>query len=943
MATNEAKVTFLAETQEFRENVKQASSKLTELRTELRLNAEQMKTNGVTAEGLSDKHRLLQEQLEQAETKTKNLVSQMESCVRLYGENSSEAQKLATQINNARIAEEKIKQEINNVNVQLSNQATESRQAETALSGLESTISDQEAELTRLKNAYKDAALTYGVNSREARELGSEISNLSSELQDNRSKINSVENAANNLDNTVDDAGEAARDASDGFTVFKGALANLVSSGIQSAISGIKEIGSTLWNLGDETREYRTEMGKLDAAFSASGFSAETATSTYRSLYGVIGETDQSVEAAQQIALLSNNTEDAAHWADLAAGVVGRFGDALQPETFFEAANETLKLGEATGAYTQMLEGCGMSVDEFNAGLAACHTEEEKQAYMLKVTETALGDAGAAYRENNDSIIAANEAQDTYNSKLAGLGEIIEPIKTAFVNGMSGMLDAVTQLVSGIDTEAIIAGIQSAFDYITGTVFPAIQTGIQWFIDNKDLVITGISAIVAGIAAFKVVTIVQKAVGVFKAFQAATQGLTIAQTALNVVMSMNPIGLIVAAIAGLIAAFVALWHNCDGFRNFWIGLWESIKSAASAAWSFISGVFSGAWEAIKAVWSAAAPFFTGIWEGIKAVFSVVKQWFSAIFSAAWAAVKAAWSIAVSFFKTIWENIKAVFSVVKTVLGGFFSTAWAAIKAVWDTVTGYFKAIWDTIKGIFSVVKNVLTGNWRDAWNGIKGIVGTWKGYFVGVWNSIKNVFGNVKTWFRDTFRGAWEAVKSVFSGWGDFFGGLWTTIKNKFSAIGTSIANAISGAVKSGINGVISAIERTINSGIRLINGAIGLINLIPGVNIGKIGEVNFPRLARGGVVYGPTLAEIGEYSGASRNPEIVTPQKIMRETFEEALNAHFDNNLNLDRMAAAIEKLASRAIEIDIDGMRIARATAGASDNVSGNRLNLKNRGLAL
>lgn len=63
---------------------------------------------------------------------------------------------------------------------------------------------------------------------------------------------------------------------------------------------------------------------------------------------------------------------------------------------------------------------------------------------------------------------------------------------------------------------------------------------------------------------------------------------------------------------------------------------------------------------------------------------------------------------------------------------------------------------------------------------------------------------------------------------GDFFGGLWNTISSKFSALGTNIGDAIGGAVKAGINGVISMIEGVINRGIGLINGAIGLINMIP-------------------------------------------------------------------------------------------------------------------
>lgn len=117
--------------------------------------------------------------------------------------------------------------------------------------------------------------------------------------------------------------------------------------------------------------------------------------------------------------------------------------------------------------------------------------------------------------------------------------------------------------------------------------------------------------------------------------------------------------------------------------------------------------------------------------------------------------------------------------------------------------------------------------------------------------------------------------------------------KNTFTNLGTSIGNAISGAVKTGINGVISLIEKTINTAIRLINGGIKLINLIPGVSVGTINTLNLPRLAKGNVAYDETLAIFGEYSGASNNPEITTPQNIMRDTFEDVLSNYGGNSNN--------------------------------------------------
>ena len=191
--------------------------------------------------------------------------------------------------------------------------------------------------------------------------------------------------------------------------------------------------------------------------------------------------------------------------------------------------------------------------------------------------------------------------------------------------------------------------------------------------------------------------------------------------------------------------------------------------------------------------------------------------------------------------------------------------------------------WDTIK---ETVVNVC--------NKMKETVSNWV-------NNVGNFFSNLKTniiskvteikdGIKNKFQEAYNGIKNIFGNIGNFFSGVWERVKNSFSSLGTSIGNAISGAVKSGINGVISLIERTINSAIRLINGGIRLINLIPGVYVGTINTLSLPRLAKGGVLTEATAVLAGEYSGAKTNPEIVTPQNIMRDTFEDVLSNYGGN-----------------------------------------------------
>lgn len=330
---------------------------------------------------------------------------------------------------------------------------------------LADTIDTTEDKLKTLKEAEKQVQQQFArgdVSAEQVRALQREI--IATEGQ-----LKSYKKQAEGAADETKDLGDAAKNSGEGYTVMKDALGNLVSQGITRVVDGVKNAISSIAGLADETREYRAEMGKLTTAFDAAGHSTEAAEAAYKTLYSVIGETDQSVEAAQQIALLADSEKDVAQWADLAAGVVGRFGDALQPETFFEAANETIKLGEATGAYVQLLEGAGYDVDKFNAGLAACTTESEKQAYMLQITDELLGGAADTYRETNAEIIRANEATEAWNAVMAEAGGAMEPLqtdikmlKTALVGdlmpGITGVIDAFRGLVNGEEGSAEAVG-----------------------------------------------------------------------------------------------------------------------------------------------------------------------------------------------------------------------------------------------------------------------------------------------------------------------------------------------------------------------------------------------------------------------------------------------------------------------------------------------------
>lgn len=310
--------------------------------------------------------------------------------------------------------------------------------------------------LSTLKTVQDQVARQYQsgeIGQRAYLDFQHELAKTERKLETLRSESQKVERS---LDDTGDEARETSTDlgqlgkgadgAADGLGGLGGSLGDLADAVKTTAVVGlIAGAAAKIGEIADETREYREEMAKLDIAYENANLSAEAAEIAYSKIYRVLGETDQTVEASQQIALIANNLQDVTRWASVAPGLVATFGDALQPETFYESANETLKLNEATGAFVQLLEGTGVfSVDAFNKKLQSLTTDEAKQNYILGVTERLLGDAALAYEERNESVLNARDADREFEEAMGDVGEALQPLSTGLKNMATDFLEGMT-------------------------------------------------------------------------------------------------------------------------------------------------------------------------------------------------------------------------------------------------------------------------------------------------------------------------------------------------------------------------------------------------------------------------------------------------------------------------------------------------------------------
>lgn len=238
--------------------------------------------------------------------------------------------------------------------------------------------------------------------------------------------------------------------------------------------------------------------------------------------------------------------------------------------------------------------------------------------------------------------------------------------------------------------------------------------------------------------------------------------------------------------------------------------------------------------------------------------------------------------------TISNGFRAIVNIIRNTLGllinvvrTIFTTLWNVITTILrpftEFFTNLFRAIWNNISGIFTGAGNFFATTFLRARSMIQDVFGGIVNWFLGRWQAITNIFSRVGSWFSARFTDAVNGIKRVFNTVVGFFRDTWNRITSMFGNVGTTIGNTIGNAFRSAINGILRFAVNIINGFIRAINAVVDTVNNIPGVNIGRLGELPIPQLAEGGIVASATLAVIGE----GREPEAVIPLSKLDEMLD--------------------------------------------------------------
>lgn len=838
---------------------------------------------------------------------------------------------------------------------------------------LNSVLDAEKTKLSSLEKQYALVSKEQGENSKGAQELLIKINNqkaaigntekqirqYNEKLDQMESESSSAELAAKDLSEAVEDAGDSSKKASDGFTVLKGALANLLADGITKCVdsfktlmtSSDKALNSLQVQTGMSTAEVAKFSSEMDDLYKHNyGESMEDIADAMAIVAQNSKETDPTkIKDLTKNALMLqkafdfdvNETMRAANMLVDQFGVTGEEAFNLIAQGAQNGLNKNGDLLDSINEYGVHYKQMGYSAEEFfnslQNGTDAGTFSVDKLGDAMKEFGIRAKDGSKSTAEAFESIgLAGENSGQSVNdlfAKFAEGGDSAKQATSEVLSALFSMDDKVAQDAAGValfgtmwedlgadgvkalmdvngeadktaqtmkDIDAVQYGdVGSQLTELGRTIEtdlikplitslqPYLDSAIKWAQENLPAVVEKIKEIVSAgkevidflgkispllaalgtaIAGLALIGLIQNigAVGAaLKAWALSTKVVTAAQWLLNAAMSANPISLIVIAIAALVAAFVVLWKKSEKFRNFWIGLWEGIKSVTSAVVTAIKDFFVGLWEGIKAVWSVVTEwfstlftnvknkiiavftpikeFFVGVWNGIKTVFTPVIEWFRKLFTSVWQTIKGIGSNIVGIFKGVWEIIKQIFTPVVEWFRNIFQKAWDGIKKIWDKVKAYYQGIWNGIKAVFSTVGSWFKEKFTSAWSGIKSAFSKVGEFFSNVWEAVKKPFKTVATWFKDTFSQAWQKVKDVFSTGGKIFDGIKEGIASTFKTV-------VNGII-SGINKVISVPFNAINAALRKIRDA-SFLGITPFKD--KISEINVPQipeLARGGVL----------------------------------------------------------------------------------------------
>lgn len=500
-------------------------------------------------------------------------------------------------------------------------------------------------------------------------------------------------------------------------------VASTLGSGIKTAakwgtalVGGAAAGVGALSSVAESTREYRTEMGKLDTAFTTNKFTAADAKQTYSDLYAVVGDSGQATEAANHLSLLCNSTRDLQSWTEICTGVYGQFGDSLPIEGLTEAANETAKVGTVTGSLADALNWMGVSEDEFNEKLAKCSSEQERQQLITSTLTSLYSDASAQYKKTNGDVMESNRAHQQLSDTMAQIGAVAEPVLNSLIGLGGKLLEQLSPIIEGVADSLAPALIN-----ICEEVAPIIVSMLEQIMPLIEELLPFIAQLIEQLAPLIVqiveqlfpplLQIIQDLLPYFMQIIQAIMPLF--STLVELLMPVIEVFVQLAGVLlnGLLAALTPIIEDLATFLN---DLLTPLIPIISELCNTIVGT-------LQPVFEQLSPVISLVFDALRPVLGLLGEMLETLIPA---------------LVPVIEWLAHIFSEV-------LGNAIKRVKKILEPISGIFNGIVDFVKGVFS-------GNWEQAWNGVVNI--------------FKNVFNLIPAFVENVINGIIWIINKLLEG-----------------------------------------------------------------------------------------------------------------------------------------------------------------------------------
>ena len=614
----------------------------------------------------------------------------------------------------------------------------------------------------------------FGAGGRSVEEYAQSVGKSVSDIQGKYDSLMSAQNVVlENANKAYMTAGMSANEYMDTVTGFS---ASLISSLGGDTNKAADYANSALVDMSDNANKMGTDMESIKNAYQ--GFAKQNYTMLDNLKLGYGGTQEEMKRLLSDAEKLTGQRYDISSFADITQAI-----HAIQTQmditgTTAKEASTTISgsWGSLKAAFENTLVSLTTGGKMFDQSLdALVDSAKTFGQNVIPAITGALSGVGSLIESLAPVIVA--ELPSMVSDILPHLVSATKSLVTGLISQLPALgkavLDAIPSIFDGMTDvigESSVGKLKGSFEGLKNTITDTFSNigpmlkdfcegGISTFCDAlstaMDLASGAISVIealspVIGAVAGAIITY-KGAVLLWNAAETAknvVMGIsTAAQWALNVAMTANPIGIVIVAIGALVGAFIVLWNKSEGFRNFWINLWEKVKAIVTSAWEGIKAGFekikngiSAVKEKVSTMWNGVKEKTSELWGGVKNVVSEKLNNIKSAYDAHGGGLKGATFAAIEGVK---EYYRTGYDAINQLTGGKLGEVVNAVGEKMEVVKGKFSEAFGNVKNtvmtIFENIKNGITEKISAAVNKVKEIFGSIADKVSDVWGKIKGI------------------------------------------------------------------------------------------------------------------------------------------------------------------------------------------------------------